>query len=228
MPYGKWNRRYGLRGVYTTRPFPRRLRAPLGTARIGRGTYRRFRRLGVGRRRLQNLVVQLNEHKYLDQNTHSDCVYYEGQVYDFCTNITSGPGQGQRIGGKVVLSSISMMGKIYFDWDDTVHRGDWAKNASVRMIVYFWKDDTAATLATLLKPTSTPDAEIAPFYPYNEEMRGKRKVLHDRTFQLNNDMYPYTPCAGSASAVSFNVFLDFRKMPIGKRTVSFDATGVIS
>ena len=57
----------------------------------------------------QSRYVPRNRH---NQNTHSDCVYYEGQVYDFCTNITSGPGQGQRIGGKIVLSSISMMADI--------------------------------------------------------------------------------------------------------------------
>ena len=177
MPYGRWNRRYGLRGVYTTRSFPRRLRAPLGTARIGRGTYRRFRRLGVGRRRLQNLVVQLNEHKYLDQSINLDCCTYEGALWDPCLSITVGPGQGQRVGGKIILSNFQMLGKIYFDWDDENHRMSWAKNASVRMIVLLWKDDAQPTMGSILKQPGTPDPSIAPFVPYNEEMRGKRKVL---------------------------------------------------
>jgi hypothetical protein len=155
-----------------------------------------------------------------------DCVNYEGHCWDICGNIGVGAGQGERVGGKIVMSSFSIMGKFYFDWDDENHRMNWAKNCTVRMILLLWKDDTPATMATILKQPSTADATIAPFAPYNEEMRGKRKVLHDRSYQLNNDMYPYTPCAGSASAVSFNVFLDFRKMPISKRTVSFDAAGV--
>ena len=177
------------------------------------------------RRRLQNLVVQLNEHKYLDQGINLACCSYEGALWDPCLSITVGPGQGQRVGGKIILSNFQMLGKIYFDWDDENHRLSWAKNASVRMIVLLWKDGTQPTLGSILKQPGTPDASIAPFVPYNEEMRGKRKVLFDRTYQLNNAMYPYTPVAGSASAVSFNVFLDMRKMPIAKRTVSYDATG---
>lgn len=227
MSYRGYNRRYGLRGVYTTRQFPRRLRAPLGTARVGRGTYRRFRRLGVGRRRLQNLVVNLNEHKYCDGTIDKDCVDYNGSVWDFTHAIASGAGQSQRVGGKIILSNFRIAGKIYWNWNDDTHRLNWAKHCNIRIIFYLWRDDTPSTITTLLQVPSPPNASLAPFYNYNEEQRKKRKVLLDKTYLLNNDMDDgYYPIAGGNSCVGFNFFLDFRKMPISKRTVSYDATGV--
>lgn len=182
--------------------------------------------MAAERRRLQNLVVNLNEHKYCDGTIDKDCVDYQGTCYDLTHAVSSGSGQSQRVGGKIVLSNFQISGKIYWNWNDEVHRLDWAKHCTVRMIIYFWKDDTPATPVTLLHITQPTNASLSPFYQYNEEQRLKRKVLLDKSFLLNNNMDDqYYPIAGTTSCVSFNFFLDFRKMVLAKRTTSFDATG---
>ena len=143
--------------------------------------------MAAERRRLQNLVVNLNEHKYCDGTIDKDCVDYQGTCYDLTHAVSSGSGQSQRVGGKIVLSNFQISGKIYWNWNDEVHRLNWAKHCTLRMIIYFWKDDTPATPVTLLHITQPTNASLSPFYQYNEEQRLKNY-----------------PIAGTTSCVSFN------------------------
>lgn len=93
------------------------------------------------------------------------------------TNITQGQTDNNRIGDKVTGSSLEFR-MIYYNPNDEDTAPDW----SMRCTIFIWKDDSIPTAADIYIKGTTGDAANQPgVWPFNHDMKIKRKILYDTT-----------------------------------------------
>lgn len=180
-------------------------------------------------------MLSLNETKALTTNTLAEGDNVWAQPQTWCLSlIHQGSTDGQRVGDKVIMKSLQVVGRIYFNWAESAWRSTFANTCRVRIVIFIWKDDTEPDIIADVIDMSTgyTPADACNFF-YDADKKPKRKVLWDKTYDVCNNMIG--TCASDGSTVAqtwwaacgpdsaFNVkaYIPLTKLPLAQRTISF-------
>lgn len=180
-------------------------------------------------------MLSLNETKNMTTSTYAEGDNVWAQPQTWClTKIEQGSSDGQRIGDKVILKSLQIVGRIYFNWAESAWRTTFANTCRVRIVVFIWRDDTVPDIMADVIDMSTgyTPADACNFF-YDADRKAKRKVLWDKTYDVCNNMLCATAADGSTvaqtwwaacgpdSAFNVKAYIPLTKLPLAQRTISF-------
>lgn len=135
-------------------------------------------------------MLSLNETKSLTTSTYAEGDNVWAQPQTWClSKIHQGSTDGQRVGDKVIMRSLQVIGRIYFNWAESAWRSTFANTCRVRIVIFIWKDDTEPDIMADVIDVSngyTP-ADACNFF-YDTDRKTKRKVLWDKTYDVCNNM----------------------------------------
>lgn len=202
------------------------------------------RRFGsTGRYAIKSIIRSMAEKKVWDG---ADDLLRDGLAVDAAGTlinmalIPQGNTSESRIGDKVTGSSIQLN---VFGYNPGYRIDDGPpvvvyqpiRNLLVRLIVFIWKDDTAPVLGDLLDvPGGISPEEGIVMAPLNHDRKVKRKILHDKTYNLYSDtISSFMPAIGGVALPPTGVYkptlmlrlvFDLTKLKGGLNTINYSGT----
>lgn len=163
---------------------------------------------------MMTAIGKFAEQKYYDRQfgyTNFDWVD-TGSIIDL-TSVPQGAGDTQRIGDKLLISSLEI--RMHYGKDSTT-TGPTVTDQHYRIIVFKWLDDTTPTADNILDTTSNAFAVIS---AYDHDRKVKRKVLLDKSFSVTINA-PLFSLQNTGATMSF--YIDLKRRSLNMRKVHYE------
>lgn len=142
-----------------------------------------------------------------------------GVIMDVST-IFQGSADSSRVGDKCTLTSIEFRHQCY----PNLNIAQW-ELYSYRITIFIWKDDTTPTLTDIYDTTGgfTGTATyLTSLYPFNHDLKVKRKVLYDKSFTSVCEIVNNTQIGNSEGGHQFqNIVIPMTKLKNKLNEINF-------